>query len=115
MRVQAGRGQDSSRTSFTNIAAAGAPLSLLLLLLPPTQHDNLVPTMTAHESVTFYASVILPAQLPPAARASRINRVLRMMGLEHAQHMLVRGHIFTPAPPSPKTHTYTCTCACHCN
>jgi ABC-type multidrug transport system ATPase subunit len=53
------------------------------------QHDNLVPTMTAIESVSFYASIVLPPSMPKEARKARIARVLRMMGLSHAQTTLV--------------------------
>lgn len=53
------------------------------------QHDNLVPTMTATESVGFYASIVLPPDMPKDVRKARIARVLRMMGLSHAQNTLV--------------------------
>lgn len=55
------------------------------------QHDNLVPTMTATESVGFYASIVLPPDMPKDVRKARIARVLRMMGLSHAQNTLVGG------------------------
>jgi ABC-type multidrug transport system ATPase subunit len=53
------------------------------------QHDNLVPTMTAIESVSFYASIVLPPDMPKEVRKARIARVLRMMGLSHAVNTLV--------------------------
>eukprot|EP00879_Flechtneria_rotunda_P012451 GHRR01013002.1.p1 GENE.GHRR01013002.1~~GHRR01013002.1.p1 ORF type:complete len:725 (+),score=270.17 GHRR01013002.1:301-2175(+) len=55
------------------------------------QHDNLVPTMTAYEAVSFYASIILPAGTPKAVRRARISRVLAMMGLTEQKHTLVGG------------------------
>lgn len=64
-------------------------LLVYCLLLCCLQHDNLVPTMTAYEAVSFYASIILPHGTPKAARRARIARVLRMMGLTEQQHTLV--------------------------
>ncbi|KAF6258116.1 hypothetical protein COO60DRAFT_1520342 [Scenedesmus sp. NREL 46B-D3] len=55
------------------------------------QHDNLVPTMTAIESVSFYAAIVLPPDMSKGVRRARIARVLRMMGLSHAQNTLVGG------------------------
>ncbi|KAF8072475.1 abcG12 [Scenedesmus sp. PABB004] len=55
------------------------------------QHDNLVPTMSALEAVTFYASIVLPPDTSKHLRRARIARVLRMMGLERQQHTLVGG------------------------
>jgi ABC-type multidrug transport system ATPase subunit len=47
--------------------------------------------MTAVESVSFYASIVLPPDMPKEVRKARIARVLRMMGLSHAQNTLVGG------------------------
>eukprot|EP00775_Hariotina_reticulata_P011714 gene11714-11859_t len=72
-------GQEVSRRDFMSISA----------YVP--QHDNLVPTMTAYEAVTFYARIILPSNTPRAVRKGKISRVLQMMGLTQQQHTLVGG------------------------
>ncbi|GBF99632.1 ABC transporter G family [Raphidocelis subcapitata] len=54
------------------------------------QHDNFVPTMTAWETVSFYAAVLLP-DAPAAARAERGECVLQLMGLVAQKDTLVGG------------------------
>jgi hypothetical protein len=54
------------------------------------QHDNLVPTMTSWESLSFYAGIILPPQTSAEKKRKRIQEVLEMMGLAHARDTLVR-------------------------
>lgn len=54
-----------------------------------TQHDNFVPTMTAAETVGFYASVVLPPSTSAQARRSRVAAVLQLMGLTGQRHTLV--------------------------
>ncbi len=56
-----------------------------------SQHDNFVPTMTAAETVGFYAAVVLPPSTPPAARAARIRSVMQLMGLLPQSDTLVGG------------------------
>lgn len=72
------------------LSAAAAAAATAIYTFSAPQHDNLVPTMTAYESVSFYASIVLPAHMSQDARKARIIRVLRMMGLSHAQNTLVR-------------------------
>jgi ABC-type multidrug transport system ATPase subunit len=54
------------------------------------QHDNLVPTMTSWESLSFYAGIILPPQTSAEKKRKRILEVLELMGLAHARDTLVR-------------------------
>lgn len=53
------------------------------------QHDNLVPTMTSWESLSFYAGIILPPTTSAEKKRKRIQEVLEMMGLAHARDTLV--------------------------
>jgi hypothetical protein len=55
------------------------------------QHDNFVPTMTADETVGFYAAVILPPSTSAQDRADRCRGVLQLMGLTAQRHTLVGG------------------------
>lgn len=54
------------------------------------QDDNFVPTMTAQETLGFYASVLLPRGTSRAARDARIQQVLAAMGISHVKQTLVR-------------------------
>lgn len=53
------------------------------------QHDNLVPTMTTLEAVSFYAGIILPPETSMKTKKARINRVLALMGIIHAKDTIV--------------------------
>ena len=68
------------------------PLSLRLPLafLPASQHDNLVPTMTSWEALSFYAGLVLPANTSADKKRARIQDVLSMMGLAKHRDTLVR-------------------------
>lgn len=72
----------------------GAPLSrsaFMKLSAYVPQHDNLVPTMTSWESLSFYAGIILPPQTSAEKKRKRILEVLELMGLAHARDTLVGG------------------------
>jgi hypothetical protein len=66
-----------------------APAAAPAVPLPPAQHDNFVPTMTASETVAFYAAVVLLPDATDAARRTRCKAVLEMMGLAAQRHTLV--------------------------
>lgn len=59
---------------------------------PPLQHDNLVPTMTSWEALSFYAGLVLPANTSADKKRARIHDVLSMMGLAKHRDTLVRTH-----------------------
>eukprot|EP00882_Tetradesmus_deserticola_P028957 GHRQ01032306.1.p1 GENE.GHRQ01032306.1~~GHRQ01032306.1.p1 ORF type:complete len:110 (-),score=58.27 GHRQ01032306.1:395-724(-) len=53
------------------------------------QEDNFVPTMTTKETLTFYASVILPSSWAASKKAERVVEVLDAVGLGHTHKTLV--------------------------
>lgn len=53
------------------------------------QSDSFVPTMTTRETLSFYASLILPPGMSPADRHHRISEVLRVLGLHNHADTLV--------------------------
>ena len=46
--------------------------------------------MTTLESLSFYADIILPPDVPDKTKKKRIHDVLQMMGLTHVKDTLVR-------------------------
>jgi ABC-type multidrug transport system ATPase subunit len=58
----------------------------------PVQEDNFLPTMTVHETLTFYATLQLPDSNTKAQRQERIAEVLAAMGLSHTVDTLVSRH-----------------------
>lgn len=53
------------------------------------QEDNFVPTMTALETLTFYAKMVLPSNLPAKEKRRRVLNVLTMVGLNGAKNTMV--------------------------
>lgn len=53
------------------------------------QEDNFLPTMTVHETLTFYATLQLPDSNTKHQRQERIAEVLAAMGLSHTVDTLV--------------------------
>eukprot|EP00775_Hariotina_reticulata_P005626 gene5626-5865_t len=53
------------------------------------QEDNFVPTMTANETLSFYASVILPSSWSSSSKCERVLEVLDAVGLGHCHRTLV--------------------------
>jgi ATP-binding cassette subfamily G (WHITE) protein 2 len=57
------------------------------------QADNFVPTMTAQETLAFFADMVLPAAMSAAQKAARVQEVLAALGLSHTAHTLVGGQL----------------------
>lgn len=55
------------------------------------QEDNFVPTMTTHETLTFYAKLVLPRDTSAKDLRNRVNEVLVMVGLWAGKSTMVGG------------------------
>eukprot|EP00879_Flechtneria_rotunda_P001281 GHRR01001430.1.p1 GENE.GHRR01001430.1~~GHRR01001430.1.p1 ORF type:complete len:214 (+),score=57.94 GHRR01001430.1:477-1118(+) len=53
------------------------------------QDDNFLPTMTVHETCSYYAALLLPRSWSGSQRRERIREVLAAMGLSHTNDTLV--------------------------
>jgi len=85
---------DSLKALESQLLVNGAPLSrkaFMKLSAYVPQHDNLVPTMTTLEAVSFYAGIILPPETSAKTKKARILRVLALMGLSHTKDTIVGG------------------------
>jgi hypothetical protein len=54
------------------------------------QNDNFLPTLTAKETLMFYANLLLPPGMPAAERDERVGYVMEVLGLTAHAKTLVR-------------------------
>ncbi|GBF87651.1 ABC transporter G family [Raphidocelis subcapitata] len=76
-------------TVFVNGVPRGPDFGRRTAYVP--QNDNFLPTMTVHETASYYAALLLPRSWVPAQRRERVGLVLAAMGLSHTENTLVGG------------------------
>jgi ABC-type multidrug transport system ATPase subunit len=69
------------------LPAAPADLKGRLAYVP--QHEALLPTLTARETLQYYAQLTLPDAVSPAELRARVEEVLLLMGLSKQGATLV--------------------------
>lgn len=77
-----GRKQDGLMTG--SVQYNGSPLtqSMMKRCAYIQQHDEPPPTLTVHETLTFWAQLRMPRHTSPAERAARVNQIITLLGLQ---------------------------------